>query len=187
MAKSPDKKLTPQQEKFAQEFVLTGIGAEAYRKAYPRSLKWKDNSVYTAASLLLSDAKVSQRVDELRAEIKERFDISAERLLLEQSRIALFDYRKLFDEDGRLVDVTRMPDEVAAAVSSVKINRVKRTPVEGDAPVDEEVVELKLWNKNTALDSLFKNAGLYERDNKRVIEFDPKGLPKEIADMVDSE
>lgn len=167
MAKRDNNKLSPKQEMFAQEYVLSGVAAEAYRKAYPGSQKWKDNSVYTAASLLLSNEKVSQRVSELRQEVKERFDISAERLLLEQSRIALFDFRKLFDENGRLIDVTGMPDDVAAAVSSVKINRVKSVEAEGDKILEEDIIELKLWNKNTALDSLFKNAGLYERDNKQ--------------------
>jgi hypothetical protein len=106
--------------------------------------------------------KVSARIKELQDEVKEKFDISAERLLLEQSRIALFDFRKLFDGDGRLINPVDMPEDVAAVVSSVKVSRVKRLP---DDPTDDEIVEIKLWNKNNSIDSLFKHKGLYEKNN----------------------
>jgi len=157
--------LTPRQEKFAQEYVLTGNAAEAYRTAYPKSLKWKDNSVYTQSSLLLGNIDVSQRVKELQAEVKEKFDISAERLLLEQSRLALFDQRRLFDENGRLLHPKDFPDDAAAAVSSIKVTR--RMVAGSEDAISEDVIEVKLWSKNAALDSLFKNKGLYERDNKQ--------------------
>lgn len=161
-------KLTAKQEKFAQEFILKGIASEAYRIAYPTSLKWPDRTVHSKASLLLSNGKVLARVEELRNELKVKFDISAERLLLEQSRIALFDFRRLFDADGKLINPEDFPDDAAAAVSSVKVSRQRLVGAEGDEPRKEEIVELKLWNKNTALESLFKNKGLYAQDNAQV-------------------
>lgn len=154
-------KLTPRQEKFAQQYVLTGNASEAYRKAYPKSVKWKENAVASNASTLLKLTKVSQRVDELRKKVDEKFDISAERLLKEQAAIALFDFRRLFGDDGKLLKPSEMPDDVAAAVSSVKV-MTKRIGEE-----EEVITELKLWNKNTSLDSLFKNKGLYEKDNSQ--------------------
>ncbi len=156
------KRLNVNREKFACEFVLTGIAAQAYRTAYPNSLKWKDKTVYSRASELLADSEVQGRVTELRGEIKVKFDISAERLLLEQSRIALFDSRRLWDESGRLILPQNFPDDVAAVVSSVKISRIKRS---ADDEGTEDVIEVKLWNKNNSLDSLFKNKGLYETNN----------------------
>lgn len=152
--------LPVKREKFAQEYVLSGNAAAAYRIAYPSSQKWKDSAVYTQSSILLSNSKVLERVEALRNEIKVKFDVSAERLILEQSRIALFDFRKLFDESGRLIDPKDFPDDVAAAVSSVKVRRQHR-----EDEVSEDIIELKLWSKNTALDSLFKNKGLYSEDN----------------------
>jgi len=155
--------LTPRQEKFAQEFILTGNASEAYRRAYPNSLNWLPESVNQKASALRANVKVSSRIEELRTEVKEKFDISAERLLLEQSRIALFNSRKLFDVNGNLVRPQDMPDDVAAVVSSVKTS----TRSTGEDGGFETITELKLWNKNTALDSLFKNKGLYAVDNKQ--------------------
>lgn len=61
------RKLTPREEKFAQG-VADGLSqAEAYRQAFPNSAKWKDEAVWVNASKLM--AKVSLRVEELRAEL----------------------------------------------------------------------------------------------------------------------
>lgn len=154
--------LTPRQERFAQEYVLTGNAAEAYRRAYPRSQKWAESTLYPRASTLLTHSKVSARIHGLQQKLNEKFEITAERLLQEQARIALFDFRKLYDGDGKLIDPREMPDDVASAVSSVKVKRVFRE--DGNY---EDIIELKLWNKNTALESLFKNKGLYEKDNRQ--------------------
>lgn len=63
---------SPQREEFAQR-VASGLSqADAYRKAYPSSLSWKDDSVHNKASALMRDALVKARVNELRAEIAQK-------------------------------------------------------------------------------------------------------------------
>lgn len=173
------KKLTINQDKFAQEYVLTGNASEAYRRAYPNSLKWSSESVNQVASRMLKKVNVQSRVQELQTRVLEKFDISAERLLLEQSRIALFDFRKLFTPDGRLINPVDMPDDVAAVVSSVKVSRVKRN-LEDEGV--EDIVEMKLWNKNNSIDSLFKHVGLYEKHNAQR-KMDLAEILEEIGNM----
>lgn len=63
-------KLTPQQERFAQEFASGKSQADSYRIAYPRSSKWQASSVYEAASKLA--AKIAPRLDELRDQLAEK-------------------------------------------------------------------------------------------------------------------
>lgn len=62
--------LTPKQEKFAQLYVELGNASEAYRQAYES--KAKPESVHVRASELLSDSKVSVRVQELRDDLAEK-------------------------------------------------------------------------------------------------------------------
>ena len=63
------RKLTPREEKFAQG-VADGLSqAEAYRQAYQSAAGWKDKTVWSRASELMADSKVSGRVEELRAEL----------------------------------------------------------------------------------------------------------------------
>jgi len=47
------EKLTPVEERFANEVALGKSQAAAYRIANPRSTKWKDGSVYVKASLMM--------------------------------------------------------------------------------------------------------------------------------------
>lgn len=60
--------LTPKQEKFAQLYVELGNASEAYRVAYDS--KAKSESVNVNASKLLSDAKVSLRVQEIQNDLR---------------------------------------------------------------------------------------------------------------------
>lgn len=57
--------LTPKQEAFAQAVVGGMSQADAYRTAYSAG-KMKDSSIHVNASKLMADAKVAQRVAELR-------------------------------------------------------------------------------------------------------------------------
>ena len=66
--KVSDKPLTEKQEKFCQYYFDTdGNASEAYRMAYDTS-NMQSNSIWNAASLLINNPKVTQRLNEIRAE-----------------------------------------------------------------------------------------------------------------------
>lgn len=79
--------LTDRQEQFCQVYIETGIQAEAYRRAYPKSLKWKRNSLDKKASVLMAMAKISRRVAELRAEHSARHNVTVDSLTADLQRI----------------------------------------------------------------------------------------------------
>lgn len=55
----------PRHERFAQELAQGISQRRAYRAAFPRSEKWKDETVDSKASALAKSDKVSARVKEL--------------------------------------------------------------------------------------------------------------------------
>jgi phage terminase small subunit len=64
-------KLTAKQEAFAQG-IADGLGqADAYRMAYDAE-GMKDSTIYSKASVLMSDGKVAARVAELKAQVAEK-------------------------------------------------------------------------------------------------------------------
>jgi NH3-dependent NAD+ synthetase len=66
-----DAKLTAKQEAFCQG-IADGLGqADAYRMAYDAD-GMKDNTIYSKASVLMSDGKVTARVAELKAQVAEK-------------------------------------------------------------------------------------------------------------------
>ena len=70
--------LTPKQEAFAQA-IVTGINqSDAYRAAYKVRPGTKAESINVAASQLMADAKVTQRVAELREPVAKKAQITLE-------------------------------------------------------------------------------------------------------------
>jgi len=73
-------KLDPVREKFAQAFHATGNASEAFRRANPRSKKWKPEALHPKASNMLAEDKVQARLSELQAASAERHMITIETL-----------------------------------------------------------------------------------------------------------
>jgi hypothetical protein len=63
--------LTPKQEAFCKCIADGMTQAEAYRSSYCAE-KMKDNSVWTKASILMSDGKIRERVSQLRKPLEEK-------------------------------------------------------------------------------------------------------------------
>lgn len=116
--------LTPKQERYVEELVKGKSQREAYRIAYPNSLKWKDSSVDCNASQLLADTKVSQRYRELMEEAKTKGGNDATTMrafIIEQlTKIASGegqDTSEIYNADGDLLQSrkgSRQTDRIAA-------------------------------------------------------------------------
>jgi hypothetical protein len=68
--------LTQKQEAFAAAYVETGNGSKAYRLSHDVGVDTKPETVWSNASRLLADSKVSARVKELQAEARELLMVS---------------------------------------------------------------------------------------------------------------
>lgn len=80
--------LTAKQEQFVQNIIQGMSQADAYRSAYSCK-NMSDNSIYVNASKLMADAKVAQRVKELREQLAKPSIMTAqERLEWLTERIA---------------------------------------------------------------------------------------------------
>jgi len=67
----PHVNLTAKQEAFCQG-IADGLGqADAYRAAYGCA-DWKDNVIYSKASVLMKNGKVMDRIRELRSSVEEK-------------------------------------------------------------------------------------------------------------------
>lgn len=98
--------------------------------------------------------KAKERIREYVAEM-----VDPDRLLQEAARLSLSDIRELYDEDGRLLPVKKLPDNIAHAVKSVE--NVRGNVDKGDGHFDR-VVKLTLTGKEKSLEMLFKHLGLLE-------------------------
>ena len=87
-----------------------------------------------------------------------KLEVSAERVLLEMSRLAFSDHRKLFNADGSPKPVHELDDDTAAALASVEtLMRAAR----GGEPASQ-VHKVKLSGKQPALVQLGRRYKLFD-------------------------
>lgn len=151
--------LTKKQEAFALAYVKSTNASEAYRKSYNAS-GMSAESVNVAACRLLKNAKVVLRVNELTAPAREEAEDAAAAYILENRRIALFDPRKLFDEDGNLKPIRDLDDDTAAAIAAFEVNELL-----ADGKAIGHTRKMKFWDKGSAIEKAFRHLGLFEKDN----------------------
>lgn len=147
-------KLNPQQRTFVdclladKSFNPTEAAKAAGYKTPPQ-----------AANKLLKNVNVKKAIGQAIQERMDKFAITKERVLYELICIGLVNIQDLFDSNGSLIPVHKLPDRAARSISSVKLTYSTRR----DEGVVEELkhVEIKFWDKVAALQLLGKHLGMF--------------------------
>lgn len=167
----------------AEEYVINGGNqSAALRTVHPNAKNWAENTLNVAASQMFNQSKMRIRVAQLRAERAQRTAITADRVLQECFKLAFSDVSKLFNPDGSLKMPNEWPADAAASIASFEVVTMSQG---ADSP-PLYVNKVKLWDKNPALDKLFKHMGLYEADNLQQNPFagDLSKLPAPLLQLI---
>jgi hypothetical protein len=153
---------------FARVLVATGWDAEKALLDSGYSGRAGSRNISEACSVMLKHPDVISEVERLRLVLEQQADVATIDLAKEWVSIASSDIFDYFDEvdDGDGVRLALKPKaEISKAarrsVKAVKIRRNKRTTKDGDQ-IETEDIEVQLWDKHSALDSLAKIQGLYQ-------------------------
>jgi phage terminase small subunit len=116
---------------------------------------------------LLREPLVAKAVEKALQKREAQIERTAERVLEEVGAIAFSDLRRAFRDDGSLLPPNEWPDDVAAAMSSVKVNELFDYQPRADGRGKEKIQvgftkEVKLWDKLGALDKLGNYFKLWE-------------------------
>lgn len=168
----PTAKLSPQQERFVQEY-LTCLNASkaAVRAGY--SPKTAGRQGWD----LLKHPEIARAVESARQRVAEKTKVELERLVLEAMRIALVDIGDAFDAAGNLLSITAMPEHVRRAIAGVDV--VIKNVAAGDGATDT-IHKVKFWDKGRALELAAKLSGLY-------VEKKEVGKPGQFRKLTDEE
>lgn len=110
--------LTPQQNTFAQQVASGKTYTESYRIAYPKSVKWKDETVWEASSRLMANSNVLARVTELREKTAKRNEVTLDEVLAEMALWLKFNIKSAFNEDGSMKSLHDMTNEETSSIAS---------------------------------------------------------------------
>lgn len=143
--------LTARQQKFVDEYLVDlNASKAAVRAGYAEK--------YAGANIdkLLKNTEIASEISKKQIERSKRTEITQDRVLLEIARLAFNDPRKAFDDNNALLPVKQWPDEVAAAISSIKTKEI--TDSEGNTVGISQ--EVKFWDKSKNLDLAARHLGM---------------------------
>ena len=152
--------LTANQIVFCSEYLKDRNGGRAYRVAYPRVKR--DETARVNASRLLTKANVAAYVKAQLSQVAEKAQLSAERVLEEDKRLAFYDILDLF-KDGY---IPRKPHEIPENIRRA-ICKVKVKGIDSRGGKDRYVYEYTIADKGKALERLERHLGLFARDNSQ--------------------
>jgi phage terminase small subunit len=129
---------------------------------------YSPNGADVVGTRLLGDVSVATAIAARRAEAlaaaQQNTGVTIERTLRELARLAYVDPRRMFDSDGKMLQIHQLPDDVAPAVA--QFERVVEYKGNGEDRVEAGyTTKVKLWDKVSAIEKAMKHLGLFEKDN----------------------
>lgn len=153
-----EKALSPQHDRFCREFIIDENAVRAYQRAYKESLATYESAA-ASATRLLKDVKIQARIEMLRAERNKRLEISADRVLTELAKLAFYDPRNLFDDDGRLKPISDLDPDHAAVIAGIEtVHKI----VGDDKDGLSVLTKIKLPDKKGALELIGRNMAMWK-------------------------
>lgn len=158
---SPESKqervLNAKQLRFVQEYLIDLNATQAaIRSGY------SEKTAYSQGQRLLKNVEIASAIKEAMDLRANSVQITAERVLLEVARLAMYDPRKFFNASGELLGIHDLDDDTAAALAGMDVMELP----EGLGSVKK----IKLVDKGPNLERLMKHLGLYERDNEQKVD-----------------
>lgn len=147
--------MTAKQTLFCKEYLIDLNATRAYKAVY---IGIKNDAVAASnGERLLRNADIQAFVAEEMEKRGKRTDITADKVVKELAKVAFFDIRKIYNEDGSLLKPSELDDDSAGAVMGLESFEDVLT-----AGVTRKV---KLSDKVKALEILGRHLGIFEKDN----------------------
>lgn len=142
---------TDKSRSFADEYLIDKNATQAAIRAGYSAKTAKDIGCQNLAKLY-----IREYIDKKLMELSNKANVTATRILFELSKLAFYDARKLYDDDGKPIHISQLDDMTAGAITGVDIVTVGNDDV-GYA----EVMKIKVADKKAALELLGKNQKLW--------------------------
>ena len=166
--------MTDAQKRFADEYLIDLNATRAYKVAYSRCKK--DETANVNGSKLLRNTKVQEYLSKKQKEIEKRTEITQDMVVQELAKIAFFNIKDIYSENGTLKQIKDIDNDAAKAIASVKtlqkagsmkinINmqgQDEEIPLEH---IEEQTIEFRTNDKVKALELLGRHLGMFNDIN----------------------
>lgn len=155
--------LTAKQKLFADRYLIDFNATLAYKEIY--GVK-SDNTAAVNGAKLLRNAKIGDYIAARQEKLSDKLQITQEMVLEGYRRLAFYDVRKFYDENGNIIAVHSLDEETAYALAGLEVMEEKSEGV-----VIGYTKKIKISDRKAALDGICKVLG-YNAAEKRVHSFD---------------
>lgn len=114
---------------------------------------YSERSAASTASEILKYPNVAALLAELNDKLKERAIVTKEQIAAELVKIGFSDIRQVFDAEGNLLPVHKIPDTAAAALAGVDVDQLWGMTEDGKSEIGQ-TKKVKMWDKLKALAQL---------------------------------
>jgi phage terminase small subunit len=144
------KKLTDKQKRFCEEYLVDLNATQAAIRA-----GYSEKTAYSIGDENLRKPEIQTYISGLQNITSNKLEVTRERVLNEYAKIAFFDIRKVYNENGGLKAIHELDDDTAAALASLESYEEK----DSDGVVLGMNRKVKAYDKKAALDSICKMLG----------------------------
>lgn len=151
-------KLTPKQERFVQEYLVDLNATAAAKRA-----GYSEKTAYSIGLENLNKPEIQSAIQEAKQARSQRTEITQDMVIQELAKLGFFDIRKLFDKDGKPLDISKLDDDAAAALVGLDVQDVS----DSDGNYAGFIKKYKMADKIRALELLGKHLGAWEPQDKQ--------------------
>lgn len=143
--------LNDKQKRFCEEYLVDYNATQAATRA-----GYSEKTAYSQGHDLLKKPEIVAYIDELKEKTAAKLNITRERVMQELGRLAFFDVRKLYDDNGMPLPLSELDDDTAAAIVGLDY------ATKGNAEIGTaDILKIKLADKKGALELLGKHFKLF--------------------------
>jgi phage terminase small subunit len=179
--------LEPKQQAFCEEYIIDFNGTQAAIRA-----GYSERTAGSIASENLQKPEIQAEIQRQIENRSKRTEITQDRVLLEIARLAFNDPRKAFDANDNLLPVHQWPDDVAAAISSIKVTEVRPKNADDEEKTETYLKEIKFWDKGKQIELAGKHLAMFsdkvtlagDKDNPLMLNIDAKAKAAKVLGLL---
>lgn len=150
--------LTPKQKRFVAEYLMDLNATAAAKRA-----GYSEKTAYSIGLENLKKPEIQSAIQEAKQARSQRTEITQDMVIQELAKLGFFDIRKLFDKDGKPLDISKLDGDTAAALVGLDVQDVS----DSGGNYVGFIKKYKMADKIRALELLGKHLGTWEPQDKQ--------------------
>ncbi|MGD1893999.1 MAG: terminase small subunit [Cyclobacteriaceae bacterium] len=150
--------MTAKENQFCIEFIVDNNGTQAAARA-----GYSKKTARQIATKLLSKVYIQDEIARLKEEINSKKIADITEVLEGLTKIVRFDKKEIYDENGGLLSIHKMPDDHRFAIQQLESEEIK----DRYGNIEGYSKKVKGYSKLDAMEKLLKYHGGYEKDNQQ--------------------